>query len=156
MPGKKSPPLLSKAPSDPLFPAIEGEVHPLKLYHGIQVASKPDVFKELIQLCEECAQENWDGYNGAAVSAETATWAETMLRNLPPDIEPPTLSAEPDGMICLEWYRSPQQIVSVSIGGEGTLYYAVLVNDTEENGHFPPGTIWPRKILDLVKKVLAG
>lgn len=124
--------------------------------NGTQEIARIEAMRQLSELQQECAQDNWDGYGAVAVTCETGNWVETLLKTLPSDIEPPSLSAEPDGMISLEWYRSPKRILSVSVSAEGNLYYAVLFDTKEEHGQFPPNTKWPGALLDWAREVLAG
>ncbi len=85
------------------------------------------VFEELSQVFEECREPNWDGYGAQEVREETYDLARQFLAVLPLSIPVPSIGAEPDGQITVEWYRSPQRTLSVSIGRDGDLHYAALL-----------------------------
>jgi hypothetical protein len=75
------------------------------------------VFEELLKAFEECRKPNWDGYGAEAVREETYHLAHQFLVALPRSTPAPSIGAEPDGHITVEWYRSPQRTLSVSISG---------------------------------------
>jgi hypothetical protein len=73
------------------------------------------VFEELLKTFEECREPNWDGYGAQSVREETYDLAHQFLRALPLSTPVPSIGTEPDGHITVEWYRSPQRTLSVSI-----------------------------------------
>lgn len=75
------------------------------------------VFEELVKTFEECREPSWDGYGAQSVREETYHLAHQFLTALPLSIPVPSIGAEPDGQITVEWYRSPQRTLSVSISG---------------------------------------
>ena len=81
--------------------------------------SGQDVFEELLKTFEECREPNWDGYGAQAVREETYDLAHQFLAALPLSTPVPSIGAEPDGQITVEWYRSPQWTMSVSISPDG-------------------------------------
>ena len=85
------------------------------------------VFEELLKTFEECRQPNWDGYGAQSVREETYDLAHQFLAALPLSTPVPSIGAEPDGQITVEWYRSPQRTLSVSISPDGELHYAALL-----------------------------
>lgn len=87
------------------------------------------VFQELLKTFEECREPNWDGYGAHAVREETYHLAHQFLAALPLRTPVPSIGAEPDGHITLEWYRSPQRTLSVSISQDGELHYAALLEE---------------------------
>lgn len=54
---------------------------------------------------------------------------------------PPETGAEPDGAISLEWYRSAERVISVSVNPGGEIFYAAIVNRRRIHGRDsgPPG-----------------
>lgn len=76
-----------------------------------------------------CVLPDWDSYGAQAVSRETVEWAKRFIDALPADIATPDIVPESDGDIGFEWYKSPTQILSVSISGGGILNYAGLFDD---------------------------
>src|SRR5258708_5381123 len=84
------------------------------------------VFDDLCLVADECSAENWDGYGAARVDQDTFRQAYRFLEALPLGTPVPSLGAEADGHLTLEWYRNPNRLLSVSVSPEGTLYYAAL------------------------------
>ena len=89
--------------------------------------SGQDVFEELLKTFEECREPNWDGYGAQSVREETYDLAHQFLAALPLSTLLPSIGAEPDGQITVEWYRSPQRTLSVSISPDEELHYAALL-----------------------------
>ena len=46
----------------------------------------------------------------------------------------PSVGAEPDGDITLEWYRATNWVLSVSVSADGILYYAALLGSEDPRG----------------------
>jgi hypothetical protein len=86
-----------------------------------------NVFEELLRTFHECREPNWDGYGAQALREETYHIAHQVLTILPLSTTVPSIGAEPDGQITLEWYQSPQRTLSVSISPNGDLHYAALL-----------------------------
>jgi hypothetical protein len=93
-----------------------------------------DVFEELLKTFEECRQPNWDGYGAQAVREETYHLAHQFLKALPLSTPVPSIGAEPDGHITVEWYRSPERTLSVSISPDGDLHFAALLKSDKTCG----------------------
>lgn len=111
---------------------------------------------ELYQVFDECRHPNWDGYDAAPVSADTFQLAYQLLEALPLGTPAPSLGAEPDGHITLEWHRSPRRTLSVSISPKGELHYAALVGASRHYGTEPFYGEAPKAIVDLIYRVLAA
>jgi len=91
-------------------------------------------FRQLDEIFEECSFGGWDGANAKPISAETLQSAKTFLKSFPLGIEAPEVGAEPDGAITLEWYRSPNKVISISINPDGWMYYAALLGTSKRHG----------------------
>jgi hypothetical protein len=102
---------------------------------------------------ESTATPGWDGYGAEPISGEAYYYAEAFLESLPNDIPVPTVGAEPDGFITLEWYRSPRWILSVSVGARGDLHYAALFGLDQVYGTVRFFDTTPKIILDLIRRV---
>jgi hypothetical protein len=111
------------------------------------------MFEELLQIFKECRERNWDGYGAQPVSDETYHLASKFLRALPPGTPAPSLGAEPDGHITLEWYRSPRQTLSVSISPDGELYYAALLGTERICGMEAFRARMPQVLRDLITRI---
>lgn len=90
--------------------------------------------QQLDEVFEECSYEGWDGERAKPISGEVLRYARSFLSSLPLGIEAPEIGAEPDGAITLEWYRSPNKVISISINPDGWMYYAALVGSSKRHG----------------------
>ncbi|HUK41231.1 MAG TPA: hypothetical protein VLX11_09315 [Candidatus Acidoferrales bacterium] len=115
--------------------------------------SRQDVFEELLKTFEECRGSNWDGYGAHAVREETYHLAQQFLAALPPGTPAPSIGAEPDGQLTVEWYRTPQRTLSVSISPDGDLNYAALLGEERICGTETFGARMPQVLTDLVARI---
>ncbi len=113
------------------------------------------VWNELTEVLGETSEPDWDGYSARAVTNNTYQVARKVLAVLPLGMQMPSVGAEPDGHITLEWYHSPHKTLSISVSPEGDLHYAALLGASVQYGtELFYGTV-PDVILDLVSKVVA-
>jgi len=120
------------------------------------VDSGQDVFGELLKAFEECREPNWDGYGAQPVPEETYHLAHQFLAALPLSPPLPSIGAEPDGQITVEWHRSPQRTVSVSISSDGELHFAALLGSAKTYGTEPFTGAVPKVVADLIHRVMAA
>jgi hypothetical protein len=111
------------------------------------------VFEELLKTFEECREPNWDGYGAQAVSEETYHLAHQFLAALPLSTPVPSIGAEPDGHITVEWHRSPQRTLSVSVSSEGDLHYAALLEAERICGTETFRARMPQVLADLIGRI---
>lgn len=111
--------------------------------------------KGLSETVEECREPNWDGYGAQPVCDETYRFAYEFLTALPLDTPAPSVGAEPDGHLTVEWYRSLERTLSVSIGTDGNLHFAALLGLTKAYGTEPFVGEVPKIISDLIHRVSA-
>jgi len=111
------------------------------------------VFDQLTVVAAECRAPGWDGYAAAPVTQETVSQANRFLEALPPGTPPPSVGAEPDGHLTFEWHRAPRRTPSVSVGPDGELHYAALVESSKAYGTEPFITEVPAPILQLIHRV---
>ena len=111
---------------------------------------------EVSRVYDECKSSNWDGYRAEPVTAEAREIALNFLSALPLVTPPPSVGAEPDGHITLEWYKSPRQTLSVSISPSGHIYYAALVGSSKQYGSQPFYGLVPREIIHLIERIEAA
>jgi hypothetical protein len=111
------------------------------------------VFEELLKTFEECRGTNWDGYGAQPVSADSYNLAYEFLTALSPGTPDPSLGAEPDGHITVEWYRSPERTLSVSIGPDGDLHYAALLGAERICGTETFRARMPQVLSDLIARI---
>ena len=92
------------------------------------------VFQQLDEVFKECSTPGWDGEEAKPISGEVLGYAKKFLYSFPLGIEAPEISAEPDGAITLEWYRSPSRVLSISINPDGWIYYAAIIGASRRHG----------------------
>jgi hypothetical protein len=106
---------------------------------------------------ESCAKPGWDGYGAEPVAQEAYRHTHRVLESLPASLPMPSVGAEPDGHLTLEWYRSPSRVLSLSIGPEGELNYAALLgHNSRRTGTEVFGSELPHDLLELIHDVLAA
>jgi len=110
-------------------------------------------FEELLKTFEECREPNWDGYGAQSVREETYDLAHQFLAALPLSTSVPSIGAEPDGQITVEWYRSPQRTLSVSISPDGELHYAALLGTERICGTETFRARMPQVLSDLIARI---
>jgi hypothetical protein len=118
--------------------------------------SKQPAYDELYAFWQECKLPNWDGYNAFEVQEVTLFKAHWLIEALPLGYPLPSVGAEPDGHLTLEWYANPYLTLSVSVSPEGILYYAALLGDHDARGSeffWEDGADVPQTILELIKEV---
>ena len=108
---------------------------------------------ELRIMVKQCSVENWDGYGAAPVTLETFRQAKKVLEALPLGTIAPTVGAEPDGHITLEWYKTPRRTLSVSISPQGELHYAALLGQKKRYGTEPFWGEVPDVVMDIIRQV---
>jgi len=110
-------------------------------------------FNELASVWEECMNPNWDGYGALPVSIDSVAFAFRLLQALPLTTPAPSIAAEPDGHINLEWYVSPRHTLSVSVGSEGQLHFSALIGGGTQYGSEPFYGEMPQSIRDLIYRI---
>src|SRR5215203_1514082 len=75
----------------------------------------------LAELATECAEQDWDGDNAAAINPNAVLSAKHFVRALPDGIPLPDFTPDPDGSISLDWIRSPTRLFSLSVGSSNRL-----------------------------------
>lgn len=114
------------------------------------------VFGELYQTFDECREPNWDGYGAQPVLDTTCQLAQRFLEALPLGTPAPSIGAEPDGHVTVEWHRSPRWTLSISISPRGELHYAALLGLAKAYGTEPFFGEAPKTIIDLIHRVMAA
>jgi len=110
--------------------------------------------EELVDIWLECRKPDWDGYEAIAVSWESWDCARKLLQSLPLGFPHPSIGAEPDGQVTLEWHRSPYRTLSVSVSPDGELHYAALLGHARRACGTEPflGRI-PTAVSNLIRRV---
>ena len=100
----------------------------------MQNLTDKDISRELEKIFEECSSDGWDGERAKPVSKEVLRHAAAFLESFPSGIELPDIGAEPDGSVSLEWYRSAERVISVSVNPGGEIFYAAIVDGRKIHG----------------------
>lgn len=113
--------------------------------------AKANTIYELWALANECSQEGWDGEHARPLDREAIHRAIELIRALPDYVPLPELAPEPDGAVSLDWIRSRNRVLSISVSGRDRLAFAWL--DGTARGHgvepFVEGSI-PERLLDAI------
>lgn len=110
-----------------------------------------EALQELASVWDECQQPDWDGFGAMAVEPATFSAAYRLIDSLPLGFLRPSIGAEPDGHITLEWRRSPRRVLSVSVDPDGFLHYAGLFGSNRRYGRLAFFSTAPDELLQLVR-----
>jgi hypothetical protein len=111
----------------------------------------------LVEQYAECSHRGWDGYGAEPVRQDTFRNAYRFIEALPHGFPMPTVGAEADGHLTLEWYRNPSRVVSVSVSPESDLHYAALLGGTaRRNGTEPFLGEVPADLLQIIRRVVSA
>lgn len=114
---------------------------------------KQAAYDELDEVYHQCQTPHWDAHGAEAVKAETLRNTRQFIDAFPPGYPLPTVGAEPDGHLTLEWYRATNLLLSVSVSPEGTLYWAALLGDEDPRGSCRFEGQIPQTILYWIRRV---
>ena len=103
-----------------------------------------------------CQAANWDGENSLPISKSTFETTCRLIAALPHGFPSPTVAAEPDGHLDLEWYKHPRRTLSVSVSPKGTLHWAALIGTENLRGSCPFFDEIPETLLYWIGRVCAG
>ena len=116
---------------------------------------KSAAISQLRTLANECADQDWDGYDARAIDPQAVAVAESFLRALPRGVALPEFAPEPDGSVSLDWIHSRNRLFSMSVGDGYRLAYAWL--DGTDKGHGVAsfdGAVIPPRILDGINAIM--
>ncbi len=110
---------------------------------------------ELQAVWESCSTADWDGYGALAASQDALRNSRRFLESLPRDFPAPSIGAEPDGALTMEWHCSERRALSVSVSSGEELHFAGLFGPNRVYGSEAFLAEIPRPILDLIRRVYA-
>ena len=112
-----------------------------------------DVLQSLDELCKECSEEGWDGYNAIPVVEDTCDEAKRFIKSLPINFPMPEIVPEPNGGIGLEWSKGNRQVFVASVSGKSQIVYAGLfgINKTHGTEYF--GDSLPSTIIENLRRL---
>jgi len=111
---------------------------------------------ELWKVYDDCKVDDWDGYGAIGVSKEGYEVAREFLEQLPNFIANPEVSADPDGEISFEWFKSNDVIFAVSISSSLKLSFAGTFHSESVLGIENFGLEIPQAILKPLSKHFSG
>lgn len=93
-----------------------------------------ETMRRMIGIAAECGLDDWDGDGGSALSTVSFLCANRVLEALPPDLQSPDVSIDPDGEMVFEWSGASKRVFSISFGAGGKLSYAGLFGPSTTQG----------------------
>ncbi len=112
--------------------------------------------EELSEIAQQCSAPNWDGFGALPVQPETVSNVLRFLELLPTGVSAPSVGAEPDGQLTLEWHKSARRTFSISVTPDSFLHYAALVGPNRHYGTMAMLEEIPDEILTLIERVEAA
>lgn len=82
--------------------------------------------------------------------------AMALLAKLPCTLPAPEVAQDADGEIVFEWHGGPGRLLLVSVGGDGTLHFAALIDREEFRGKIRCEDGLPTSLLALLGRVRPG
>lgn len=114
---------------------------------------KSSAFDELAEVWEECRHANWDGYGALPVSQDALRNAYVLLETLPLGFPGPSISADPNGCLSVEWYRNSRRVLSMAVTPDGLLHYAAILGPNKTCGTEIFFGDLPVAIVELIRRV---
>jgi hypothetical protein len=99
--------------------------------------------------------ENLNGESSTKVEPSTYRYAQQFLQLLPSTIPPPEITADADGEIMLDWDQGRRNVLTVSIGRDGTITYAGLFGYNTTHGTETLGDALPPVISSCFERLFA-
>jgi hypothetical protein len=123
---------------------------PRKAYRD-SILGHAEALEDLAEVWEECRNPGWDGHGAFPVDQETLRGAYSLVESLPLGFPRPSIGAEPDGQLTLEWRKSPSRTLSVSVDPDGFLHYAGLYGASKRYGTLAYFSSAPPELIQLVR-----
>ena len=117
-----------------------------------------ELIGSLMEVYRECSVEDWDGMGALPVSEGSVLEAAKLIYLLPSNMifPMPTITAQPNGEIALEWYRDRRSIFVVSVSGNNEIIYAGLYGTNKTHGIEYFGNSLPTAIISNLKRLYSG
>lgn len=119
-------------------------------HEPVSLGWKRDLYSRAIEIGQECAQEDWDGYGATAITPDAVTKALELIAELPEMIQPPHLVPSPSGHISFQWHDEEKHIVSASPKGDRLIWAAVFSEDDSQYGKAPLWKVWPEALIKIL------
>jgi len=122
-------------------------------HHTAVTFSKQPAYNEIGEVYNKCCIPNWDAHGAEPVQPDTLQNAYDFIKALPFGYPLPSVGAEPDGHLTLEWYFATNWLLSVSVSPDGALYYAALFAGEDPRGTCRFDGEVPETILYWIRRV---
>lgn len=106
---------------------------------------KLSVKQSINKLLRTSGKENWDGEFALPIVPGTVKIAEELVDFFPALIDPPDVSASPQGEIDFDWVESREVMLTVSVCPSGEIAFAGIFNGLRMSGRKP----WSDKLIKL-------
>jgi len=112
-----------------------------------------DILSELIEIQEECSEDDWDDEGAGAISVTALFEAMQFVRSLPAHLKLPDVIPSANGAINLEW-RKGDSICNVELSGTNEIVYSAYFSKVNRDYGMKPyfGKI-PNKVIGLIESM---
>ena len=108
----------------------------------------------LRELYRECSVADWDGRDAAPISEAAIIDAVRVASQLPERYPVPEIIPIATGDVGFEWYIDPYRVLSLSVAGDGYIYYAGLFGfKNADHGSKPLAGKLNEKVMSLLGEV---
>ncbi|MFW6180389.1 MAG: hypothetical protein ACOC8N_01475 [Spirochaetota bacterium] len=114
--------------------------------HTDTESRQSQLIDELLDIQNECADNNWDGYDALPISNDVITEAAQFISIIPEGVHKPDVSPSPDGSIIFEWRDMDRKIFTISLFGIGEILYTFLSSSFRDSGTISFKPSLPEKI----------
>jgi len=118
--------------------------------------SRQEALDAVCEAWQGTAEDRKSADDETAISKEVRDTAIRFVEALPLAFPQPSVSAEPDGHINLEWYRNPRRVISVSVAPSDRLHWAALIGSESPRGSARFIDRVPESILRYIARVFQG
>ena len=87
---------------------------------------------ELARLQNIARSPNWDKQGAHPVQAKTIDIAKQVIAQLPEDVSPPEVSADPNGNVDFDWDLDNGIMFTISVGAEGDLAVSGMHRENDD------------------------
>ena len=112
-----------------------------------------DIFSELIEIQEECGDDNWDDEGAVGISITTLLEAVKFIRSLPVHLKLPDVVPSANGAINFEW-RKGDFLCNVELSGTNEIVYSAYyskINSDYGMKHYIEKI--PSKVVELIESM---
>lgn len=106
---------------------------------------KLSVKQSISSLLQTAGKEDWDGEGALPVVPETVRVAEELVDFFPAFVDPPEVSASPQGEIDFDWVESREVMLTVSVCPSGEIAFAGIFDGLRMLGRKP----WEDEVIRL-------